>query len=140
MNRPLSQWNSDFATEADAPRSSFCEKHNSSPSVRLLRPFTLCLWGCAAASTARLALAVIEATEWTARAAAAAAFAADRGWAAGRGGNAVLRAKGNRHTATLTRVVECEALLSGLPGGGEMATTPFFVKDSREKMALSGIR
>jgi len=28
MNRPLSQWNSDFATEADVPRYSFCEKHN----------------------------------------------------------------------------------------------------------------
>jgi len=29
INRPLSRWNRDFATEADAPRSSFCEKHNS---------------------------------------------------------------------------------------------------------------
>jgi len=36
MNRPLSQWNSDFATEADAPRSSFCEKHNKRREVHLL--------------------------------------------------------------------------------------------------------
>jgi len=51
----------------------------SSPSVLLWRPSTLCLWGCAAASTARHALAVIEVTGWTARAPAAAAYAADRG-------------------------------------------------------------
>jgi len=36
MNRPLSQWNSDFATEVDAPRSSFCEKHNNNALTNLM--------------------------------------------------------------------------------------------------------
>ena len=33
-----------------------------------------------------------------------------------------LQADRDRHTATLTRVEVCEALLSGMLGGGEMAT------------------
>jgi len=42
IKRPLSQWNSDFATEADAPRSSFCESiaNNSGYRYRLFHSRT----------------------------------------------------------------------------------------------------
>ena len=59
----------------------------------LSSPCTLRLWGCAAASTARYVLSVVEATTGgTARAAAAAAFAADKGWVGGGGRGGVVKA------------------------------------------------